>query len=255
MAEEEPQAQKFSPKKRKVLAASVGPVVNFRVDFYAEKGSLFYRQFEEDLLYTVTVATTLRRPNPLFQAAEMFVKFIQEAAPDGYSRSVEELGVEGQMVLKAPKTAPYPVTLFVGGGVDNVAAGLYLMECFLRWRFNLADCKNVVQLPEVRVATSSTDAAVHQAILSWIESAGDFVRGTVEECAKDLSLIAPPGFAHAQISVVDNATDREHLQLKLVGAGSAIAAALTGWSGEWKLNGAPCEPFAEGSQYERVSSK
>ena len=52
------------------------------------------------------------------------------------------------MVLKAPKTAPYPVTLFVGGGVDNVAAGLYLMECFLRWRFNLADCKNVVQLPE-----------------------------------------------------------------------------------------------------------
>lgn len=87
------------------------------------------------------------------------------------------------------------------------------------------------------MATSSTDAAVHQAIQSWIESAGDFVRGTVEECAKDLSLIAPPGFAHAQISVVDNATDREHLQLKLVGAGSAIAAALTGWSGEWKLNG------------------
>ena len=148
MAEEEPQP-KFSPKKRKVVAAvSSGPVVTFRVDFYAEKGSLFYRQFEEDSLYTVTVATTLRRPNPLFQAAEMFVKFIQEAAPDGYSRSVDELGVEGQMVLRAPKTAPYPVTLFVGGGVDNVAAGLYLMECFLRWRFNLVDCKNAVPLPE-----------------------------------------------------------------------------------------------------------
>lgn len=67
MADEEQQPQKFSLKKRKASAASVGPVVNFRVDFYAEKGSLFYRQFEEDSLYTVTVATTLRRPNPLFQ--------------------------------------------------------------------------------------------------------------------------------------------------------------------------------------------
>ena len=125
MADEEQQPQKFSLKKRKASAASVGPVVNFR-------GSLFYRQFEEDSLYTVTVATTLRRPNPLFQAAEMFARFTQEGAPDLYSRSVEELGVEGQMVLKALKAAPYPVTLFVGGGVDNVAAGLYLMECFFR---------------------------------------------------------------------------------------------------------------------------
>lgn len=88
------------------------------------------------------------------------------------------------------------------------------------------------------MATSSADAAIHQAIQSWMQSASDCVRGTIEECVKDLSLIAPPGFAHAQVSVVDDATDREHLQLKLVGAGSAIAAALTGWSGEWKLNGA-----------------
>ena len=133
MADEEQQPQNFSLKKRKAWAASVGPVVSFRVDFYAEKRSLFYRPFEEDSLYTVTVATTLRRPNPLFQAAEMFAKFTQEGAPDLYLRSVEELGVEGQMVLKALKAAPYPVTLFVGGGVDNVAAGLYLMECFFRW--------------------------------------------------------------------------------------------------------------------------
>jgi hypothetical protein len=73
------------------------------------------------------------------------------------------------------------------------------------------------------VATSSKDAAVRQAIQSWIGSAGDLVRETVEECAKDLSLIAPPGYAHAQVSVVEDPTDPEHLQLKLVGAGSPIA--------------------------------
>ena len=37
------------------------------------------------------------------------------------------------------------------------------------------------------------------------------MRETVEECAKDLSLIAPPGYAHAQVSVVEDPTDPEHL--------------------------------------------